>query len=107
MSYQLHFRYVYEFYSFGEVLTSDVRSEIFPVTPSGRFTLDQQEDGSFQTSDLSEDAEGKFTVLTYPNKDRSVVHLGRECPFSYDEYYSVMGDDNHNVYECTVTLEEC
>lgn len=106
MKYRLHFRYVYDFYSFGEVLTSDVKSEIFPVTPEGRFTLDQQEDGSFQTSAVSEDSTGIFTVLTFPNKDRLIVYLGRETPFAYDEYYSVMGDDNHNVYEGTVTLEE-
>lgn len=106
MSYRLNFRYIYDFYSFGEVLTSDVRSETFPVTEGGRFTLDQQEDGSFQTSEVCEDSDGKFTVLTYPNKDRLLVYLGRERAFAYDEYYSAMGDDNHNVYEGTVTLEE-
>ena len=104
MTYRLHFRYVYAFYNFGEMLVDDIIEEYVEVEGGKRFTLHQQEDGSFAVSEVASDSIGKFVVLTFPGKDNLVVRLGEECELVYDEYYSVMGDDNHNVYEGTVVL---
>lgn len=98
---RLKFKYVYEFYSFGELMLDDIIEEEFEIAPGTRFTLHQQEDGSFLISSLDEGG----CVLTFPNKDNLVLRHGKSEELSYDEYYSVMGDDNHNVYVGTVTLE--
>ncbi len=105
MNYYLHFRYVYWFYSDGEVMAEDVIDERVSIATGCRFLLRDQEDGSFLISDISRDSVGEFAVLTFPNKDNLCIHLGETVEFAYDEYYSAMGDDNHNVYVGTVTLE--
>ena len=104
-NYKLHLRYVYTFYNFGELLDVDAFDEKQDIldTPH-RFTLHQQEDATFTVSELKEDYMGKYVILTFPSKDNLVVHEGDEVELAYDEYYSAMGDDNHNVYEGTVTL---
>lgn len=104
MEYRLHLRYVYTFYSFGEELATDVIDEYVDIGCGCRFTLHQQEDSSFTVSSVKEDFRGQYVVVTYPNKDNIVVYLGEEEELVYDEYYCAMGDDNHNVYEGTVTL---
>lgn len=101
---RLHLRYVYAFYNFGEMLADEIVDEYKDVAEGDRFTLYQQEDGSFVVSEISRDVRGDFIVLTFPNKDNIIVRRNEECELVYDEYYSVMGDDNHNVYEGTVTL---
>ena len=50
---------------------------------------------------------GKYAVLTYPNKDNVIVREGEECELEYDEFFDAMGDNNHNVYEGTLTIEPC
>ena len=102
MEYKLHFRYVYTFYSFDEILDTDVFDEKIPV--GGRFPLYQQEDGTFTASDVREDSIGKYVILTFPNKDNLVIHENEEIELCYDEFFDSMGDSNHNVYEGTVTL---
>lgn len=106
MKYYLHFRYVYSFYSDGELMLEDVLEERHEASAGARFTLHDQEDGSFLISDAGSDMQGELVVLTFPNKDNLIVYLNRSEEFNYDEYYSVMGDDNHNVYIGTVTLEK-
>lgn len=101
---RLHFRYVYAFYSFGEMLADEIVDECIEVRAGDRFTLYQQEDGSFLVSDITTDNLGAYLILTFPNKDNIIVREGQECELVYDEYYSAMGDDNHNVYEGTVAL---
>lgn len=86
-------------------MIEDVIDEKFEITLGCRFTIHDQEDGSFLISDLRDTAEGKMAVLTFPNKDNLCLYEGRVEELSYDEYYTVMGDDNHNVYVGTVTLE--
>ena len=103
--YELRLRYVYTFYSFNELLDSDVRDESVKIDTECRFTLYQQEDSSFAVSKLYEGAEGKYVVVTYPNKDKVVVLEGKTSELVYDEYFDSMGDDNHNVYEGALTLE--
>lgn len=105
MTYYLNFKYIYSFYSDGELMLEDVMEERIPITVGCRFTLRDQEDGSFLISDIRGDSNGSFAVLTFPNKDNLCLYLGRAEELSYDEYYSAMGDDNHNVYVGTVTLE--
>jgi len=104
MSYKLRLRYVYTFYSFGEELMGDVKDETVEIGNGCRFTLFQQEDSTFRVSDVREDFLGKYCIVTYPNKDNVVVHEGSSEELVYDEYYSAMGDDNHNVYEGTFSL---
>ncbi|MBQ2793998.1 MAG: hypothetical protein IKL79_05350 [Clostridia bacterium] len=101
----LHFRYVYSFYSDGELMLEDVIDERIEVAAGCRFTIHDQEDGSFLVSELRDTALGKMAVLTFPNKDNLCLYEGRAEELSYDEYYTVMGDDNHNVYVGTVVLE--
>ena len=101
----LHFRYVYSFYSDGELMIEDVIDERFEITLGCRFTIHDQEDGSFLISELRDTADGRMTVLTFPNKDNLCIYEGGVEELSYDEYYTVMGDDNHNVYVGTVSLE--
>ena len=104
--YALHFRLIYSFYRFGEELISEAVERVVPVTDAAiRFTLDGQEDGSFLVSELTEGVGGKYVVLTHPNKDSQMICEGVTEELAYDEYYSVMGDDNHNVWEGAVTLE--
>ncbi len=101
----LHFRYVYSFYSDGELMIEDVIDERFEITGGCRFTIHDQEDGSFLISEIRDTVDGRMAVLTFPNKDNLCIYQGRVEELSYDEYYTVMGDDNHNVYVGTVSLE--
>ena len=104
MSAKLIFKYVYTFYSFNEELASEIIEQSVEINTGCRFTLHDQEDGSFIVSEVKEDHLGKYTILTFPGKDNLVIHEAEVCELAYDEYYSAMGDDNHNVYEGTVTL---
>lgn len=105
MKFRLHLRYVYTFYNFGEILQDDVFDEHVDIEDKPkRFTLHDQEDGSFILSEVREDYIGKHVVMTFPNKDTVLIREGKETELAYDEYYSVMGDDNHNVYVGSVTL---
>ena len=104
--FKLHLRYVYTFYSFNEILGEDVFDEFVELDSAPkRFTLHDQEDGSFTVSPVMEDFVGKYAVITFPGKDNIIVHEGDEVELAYDEYFDAMGDDNHNVYEGTVSLE--
>ena len=103
--FKLHLRYVYTFYSFGELLGCETQDEIIDVEDGKRFTLYQQEDSSFMISGVKSDYKGNYIVLTHPNKDKVVVYEGESAELVYDEYFDSMGDDNHNVYEGFVTLE--
>ena len=103
--YELKLRYVYTFYSFGELLGSDVREDSVEIGAVKRFTLFQQEDSSFAVSELCENSHGRYVVVTHPNKDKVVVYEGESTELVYDEYFDSMGDDNHNVYEGALTLE--
>ena len=105
MQHFLHFRYVYSFYSDGELMIEDVIDERFEITAGSRFTIHDQEDGSFLISEIRDTVDGRMAVLTFPNKDNLCIYEGRVEELSYDEYYTVMGDDNHNVYVGTVSLE--
>lgn len=102
-TYQLHLRYVYTFYRFDDVLACDVADERVGICPGTRFKLRDQEDSTFLISELH-DGNGAFAVLTFPNKDNLLLPLGEETELAYDEFYDAMGDNNHNVYEGTVTL---
>lgn len=104
--FRIHLRYIYTFYSFNELLDCEPIDETVEIldTPH-RFTLHLQEDASFIVSEVKEDYKGKFTVITFPNKDNLIVHEGEEVELAYDEYFDAMGDDNHNVYEGTIALE--
>ena len=104
MGYKLNFKYVYSFYNNGEESFSDVFEQTEEITEGYRFLLHDQEDGSFIVSEVKEDHLGKYAILTFPGKDNLVIHEAEVCELAYDEYYSAMGDDNHNVYEGTVTL---
>ncbi len=104
--YKIHLRYVYTFYSFGEILEEDAFDEFVELKDSPcRFTLHDQEDGSFILSEIKEDYIGKFVTVTFPNKDNIIVRKNEESELAYDEYFDSMGDDNHNVYEGTISLE--
>ena len=103
--FKLHLRYVYTFYSFGELLGCETKDEAVEVAEGKRFTLYQQEDGSFLLSGVKSDFKGNYVVLTHPNKDKVVVYEGEDAELVYDEYYDSMGDDNHNVDEGFITLE--
>ena len=105
MKYTLLLKYVYTFYNFGEIMDEDVFDEAIEVTDlDQRFKLHDQEDGSFVLSAKSRDSLGDHVIVTFPNKDVIIVREGESCELVYDEYYSVMGDDNHNVYVGTLTL---
>ena len=104
--YRIRLRYVYTFYSFGELLGCETRDEIVEVEEGKRFTLYQQEDSSFLLSGLRSDFKGNYIVLTHPNKDKVVVYEGEDTELVYDEYFDSIGDDNHNVYEGFITLEK-
>ena len=104
--FKLHIRYVYTFYSFNEILGEDVFDEYVELDCAPkRFTLHDQEEGSFIISQIMEDYVGKYAVLTFPGKESLIIHAGDEVELAYDEHYDSMGDDNHNVYEGTVSLE--
>jgi hypothetical protein len=105
MKYKLLLKYVYTFYNSGEIIYEDIFDEAVDVSPHEiRFKLHDQEDGSFTLSEICEDYLGKYVVVTFPNKDVVIVHEGESCELAYDEYYSAMGDDNHNVYVGTFSL---
>lgn len=104
--FKLHLRYVYTFYSFGELLGCETKDETVEIEDGKRFTLYQQEDGSFMLSSVKSDFKGNYVVLTHPNKDKVVVYEGDNAELVYDEYFDSMGDDNHNVYEGFITLEK-
>jgi hypothetical protein len=97
--YKLNLKYVYTFYNNGEIEIEDVFDENEKIlnTPH-RFTLHDQEDGSFILSELLSDFKGKYVTLTYPNKDILLIHENESVELEYDEYFSSFGDDNHNVY---------
>lgn len=104
-TFALRLRYVYTFYNFGEILDFDAIDELVDIKDEPlRFTLHLQEDAGFTVSEVREDHLGKYAVLTFPNKDNLVIHENDEVELAYDEYFDSMGDDNHNVYEGTVTL---
>ncbi len=105
MKYKLLLKYVYTFYSFGEILDEGVFDEAIEVGAlDQRFKLHDQEDGSFVLSALSRDSLGEHVIVTFPNKDVIIVREGESTELAYDEYYSVMGDDNHNVYIGSLSL---
>jgi hypothetical protein len=104
---KLKLRYAYDFYNNGELVLSDFFEDTVEIlTAPVRFTLHDQEDATFIVSELKHDHLGDFVTLTYPNKDNVVVHKDESEELTYDEYYSVMGDDNHNVYEGSIRLED-
>ena len=107
MKYKLLLKYVYTFYNSGEVTYEDIFEEDIetPASPI-RFKLHDQEDGSFILSEIKTDSKGDFVIVTFPNKDVIIVRVGESTELVYDEYYSAMGDDNHNVYVGTLTLAE-
>ena len=105
MAYKFHFRYVYTYYSSDEIVDDAAIDESFEISTGTRFKLHQQEDSAFHVSGIGSDRIGKYAILTFPNKDSLVVHEGEECELAYDEFFDSMGDNNHNVYEGTVTLE--
>ena len=104
MNWKLHFRYVYTYYSFDEILDTDAIDEKVEIGEGCRFTLHLQEDSSFTATKPKENSAGYYTVLTFPNKDNLVIREGDEVELAYDEFFDSMGDNNHNVYEGTVTL---
>ena len=105
MKYVLSLKYVYTFYSAGDIIDEDVFTDEIEVANAPiRFKLHDQEDTSFILSELLEDYTGKYVTITYPNKDILITHLDESIELTYDEYYSVMGDDNHNVYVGAATL---
>ena len=104
MSYKLHFRYVYTYYSFDEVMDVNAIDEVFEIAEGKRFKLHLQEDSTFLISGMGKDCKGPFAILTFPNKDSLVIHEGEECELAYDEFFDSMGNNDHNVYEGTVTL---
>ena len=107
MKYKLILKYVYTFYNSGEATYEDIFEEDIEIPASPiRFKLHDQEDGSFILSEAKEDSKGTFVIVTFPNKDVIVVRLLESTELVYDEYYSAMGDDNHNVYVGTLTLAE-
>lgn len=103
--YKLQLKYVYTFYNSGEETLVDVYDESEEIlnTPH-RFTLHDQEDGTFILSELLSDFKGKYVTLTYPNKDIVAIHENESVELEYDEYFSSFGDDNHNVYVGSLTL---
>ena len=105
MKYSLLLKYVYTFYSFGEILDDGIFDEAIEITNQDqRFKLHDQEDGSFILSARSQDSLGNHVIVTFPNKDVIIVREGESVELAYDEYYSVMGDDNHNVYVGSLSL---
>lgn len=104
MKWKLLFRYVYTYYSFDEILDTDAIVQEVELDSDVRFTLHLQEDASFVASAPRDAGHGYFSVLTFPNKDNLVIREGEEYELAYDEFFDSMGDNNHNVYEGTVTL---
>lgn len=103
--HKLHLRYLYTFYTFGEILSEAVIENTVDIqSTAARFKLHEQEDGSFTVSEVKEDYIGKYVILTFPGKDNIIVRENDEVELAYDEYFSATGDDNHNVYEGTVEL---
>ena len=98
---KLYFRYVYTFYRFGEEEFSDIGEELFEIESGCRFALAHQEDGTFQTLEVTH---GKC-ILVFPNKDQLVLHTGEEVELAYDEFADMCGDPCHNVYEGTILLK--
>ena len=104
---KLKLKYVYDFYNNGDLTFSDIFEQSVKILNAPqRFTLHDQEDASFIVSGLLKNHVGTYVTLTYPNKDIIMIYLGTSQELVYDEYYSVMGDDNHNVYEGSVSLED-
>lgn len=107
MKYKLNLKYVYTFYNCGESFCDDIFDEAVDVmTEPIRFKLHDQEDGSFILSEVQSDSYGNFVIVTFPGKDVVVVREGESAELVYDEYYSAMGDDNHNVYVGTFSLSK-
>ena len=104
MKSKLHFRYIYSFYSFDELMDTQAIDETVEIDTGTRFKLHLQEDSTFLISSVGKDAKGRFAILTFPNKDNLVIYEAEESEIAYDEFFDSMGDNNHNVYEGTVTL---
>lgn len=102
---KFHFRYVYNYFHFDEILAEDVCDEVHDAVYGARFTLENQEDGSFLVGGTGRDSIGEYAILTFPNKDNLLLHRGEEVELAYDEFTDTMGDNCHNVYEGTVALE--
>lgn len=102
---KFHFRYVYTYFHFDDILNEGVYDETFDAAAGNRFTLTHQEDGSFLVGGVGHDAGGEYAILTFPNKDNLLIHRGEEVELAYDEFTDTMGDNCHNVYEGTVALE--
>lgn len=102
---KFHFRYVYTYFHFDDILNEGAYDETFDATAGSRFTLTHQEDGSFLVGGVGHDAGGEYAILTFPNKDNLLIHRGEEVELAYDEFTDTMGDNCHNVYEGTVALE--
>ena len=104
--YRLHLRYLYTFYNLGELVFSDCFDEYVELSEKEtRFTLHDQENGSFTAGAVSKDHIGVSALLTFPGKEKILLHENDSAELIYDECYDAMGDENNNVYEGTVTLE--
>lgn len=104
MNYQLHLRYLYTFYSFDDILTSDLFEERIPVSEGRRFALHEQEGGTFVLSDVRKDAAGRdYVILTFPSKENLMLLAGDETELAYEEIAGDEGEER-NVYEGTVAL---
>ena len=107
MQDKLHLRYVYTYYSLDEAVLDDALDQIIEISDTPcRFTLNQQEEGSFTVSEIRENHLGKFVVVTYPTKESLIALLGEDYELEYDEFYGDIDEGNHNVYQGTLTLEE-
>ena len=103
--YKLHLRYLYTFYSFDEIMDDAPIDEKIEIAEEPiRITLYLQEDSTFVVSPLQRDSIGNYVILTFPNKDNLIVRENDEVELVYDEFFDSMGDNNHNVYEGTVSL---
>ena len=65
---KFHFRYVYTYFHFDDILNEGAYDETFDATAGNRFTLTHQEDGSFLVGGVGHDAGGEYAILTFPNK---------------------------------------
>ena len=71
---KFHFRYVYTYFHFDDILNEGAYDETFDAAAGNRFTLTHQEDGSFLVGGVGHDAGGEYAILTFPNKDNLLIH---------------------------------